>query len=210
MRLVSAVLAGLMIATTPVAIGNQQWTVLPGQAIGPLRLGMTAQDVVSLLGLPDSRDGDRFWTYQSAARLRIEFRDGRVRTLTTWDRRAVTQDGLRIGSSHGDVIRALGPNPETTITPTGIWVFRSPIGLGLFIERGVVTALVVMPSRAPAVVPEARPGPPPGPVVTLSPAQATPVIVIENLSHRVGCQRSCNNPQVWSLNIPHPQSRRGG
>lgn len=186
MKLTAVLLVGLVLTTPPLGAGSQQWTVLPGAAIGPLRIGMTARDVGSLLGRPDSREGDRLWTYEATVRVRVEFQEGRVRTITTWDPRAKTPQGLRVGSSHGDVIQVLGPNPETWVTSTGVWVYRPSLGLAVFMESGVAAAFTVMLPQSSGVGRDPHPARPSPPLAAApSPSQAGPAIVIENVGHKI-------------------------
>ncbi len=50
------------------------WLVAPGKGIGPVRLGMTASQVLQTLGEPSSRPADDEWLYEIRHKIRVEFR----------------------------------------------------------------------------------------------------------------------------------------
>lgn len=192
MRLALGFAALTLALSTPVA--GQQWAVLPGEAIGPVRLGMAKAEILSVLGRPASQPAEGLWTYETPFRVRIEFQRDRTRAITTWDSRAGTPDGLRLGSSRAAVIRTLGGSPAVLPDQSGVWLYNGAIGLAVFVRGNVAAAFLVMPPQAAN---EARPSPrelppPLGPTPTQTPepqrqtAQAGPAVVIENLSHSVG------------------------
>lgn len=191
-----AALITLILASAAVGAANQHWLVLAGQAVGPIRLGMAASDIRSTLGEPTSREGGRLWTYDTPAKIRIEFSSERVYTITTWNPRAKTPDGLGVGSTQAAAIRVLGGSPATMLTSAGLWAYDRARGLAVYVERGAVGALAVMPPQHPAAnrepvplspprtqppAPQVQPSPPPSP----APEPTGPVIVLENVAHRV-------------------------
>lgn len=191
-RVLLALIAAVLLACPPLA-ANQQWTIMPGQAIGPIRLGMTANDVLRTLGQPSSRISVDLWVYEVPFKVRIELKQNKVHTVTTWDTGALTLDGLRVGSPQAAVIRALGGRPSMTPGESGVWFFNERMGLSVFVRGGAASAFVVGPPQTQAIVsapPQAvAPAPAPSPTKTQEtrgqPTASGPAVVIENLSHEV-------------------------
>ncbi len=179
--------------TPPAQVGTAadlQWIVLPGRAIGSVRIGMSPGEVGQAVGRPTSRATDHVWTYETPFKGRVEFRGGRVFRIMTWDLRAATGNGLRVGSGRMFALQWLGPNPQTYPMPAGTWIYNLALGLAAYVERDVVRELAVMPP-GPGTALRPSPGGPPMPRTRRAQASGSlpgpgPQIVIEQLVQRVG------------------------
>lgn len=188
-----ALLIAAVSPTPPAQVGaaaDLQWAVLPGRAIGPIRIGMSPGEVVQAVGRPTSRATDHVWTYETPFKGRVEFQRGRVFRIMTWDPRAATGGGIRVGSGRTFALEWLGPNPQTYPMPAGTWFHDLGLGLGVYVERDVVRELAVMPP-GPGTALRPSPGGPPIPRTRRAQASGSspglgPQIVIEQLVHRVG------------------------
>lgn len=158
---------GVMMARTLVTLGlvfvlaataeAQAVVVVAGRSVGPIRLGMTTSQVQRIAGRPASRVGDALWTYERPINMRVEFQAGRVKSLTTWDPRARTAQGLTIGAPQAAVVMSLGA-VETLPAFPGVWLYNRITGLAVYVQGGFTAAFTVV---APVAV---APGPPaPGP-----------------------------------------------
>lgn len=170
-----------------------QWTILAGKAIGPIRLGMSRGEVVQAVGRPTSRATDHVWTYATPFQGRVEFHGGKVLRIMTWDSRAATGDGLRVGSGRAGALHLLGPNPQAYPMPSGTWLHGVAAGLAVFVDRDVVREIAVMPSGPGGASHSSSGGPPMPRARQTGRGQAAgpslapgPHIVIEQLAQRVG------------------------
>ncbi|MBM3469513.1 MAG: hypothetical protein FJX73_01780 [Armatimonadetes bacterium] len=78
MRIVlgTVVLIALLAIMAPAGAQPANWIVIPGHAVGDIQLGMTQQQVLNRLGMPDEISNDRagdgsvnvYWTYQQTER----------------------------------------------------------------------------------------------------------------------------------------------
>lgn len=142
----------------PQRTAAQSLLITPARSIGPIRLGMTGSQVQRILGRPASRVGDLLWNYEQPFKLRIEFGNAKVKSVTTWDPRARTADGLGVGAPEAAVVRALGGAPESIPTFPGAWLYNRALGFAVYVQGGLAAAFVVVP------VPTApTPGVPPTP-----------------------------------------------
>ncbi len=104
------------------AIAQAGFVIVPSEyRFGPIRMGMTANEVRQILGCPEKSGG-----YVDAPGFRYFYDNGdfhigfngneQVFELEVWDPRFVTDTGIRIGSSTSeDVERAYG-NPSESIS----------------------------------------------------------------------------------------------
>jgi hypothetical protein len=191
-----ALLIAAVSPTPPAQVGaaaDLQWTVVPGRTIGSVRIGMSPGEIVQTVGRPTSRATDHVWTYETPFKGRVEFHGGRVFRIMTWDPRAATGDGLRVGSGRTFALQWLGPNPQTYPMPAGTWFHDLALGLAVYVERDIVRELAVMPP-GPGTALRPSPGGPPMPRALRTRRAQTggpspglgPQIVIEQLVHRVG------------------------
>jgi hypothetical protein len=107
------------------AIAQSDHHIVPGQRIGPIRLGMGMDEVLAELGQPDKiwthRSGDTDWNYWSL-NLVVGFDNSSAPTVLwiedrTWTGVPVhvvfrTAEGIGVGSSSFDVKRAYGSPDE--------------------------------------------------------------------------------------------------
>jgi hypothetical protein len=130
---------GLLFAPAPAA-AQSDTLIVPGERIGPIRLGMLPGDVVRALGQPskintyphggieyDYRYDDKYFFVTFSAVPETE-----ADQIGTSDPRYATREGIRIGSSGVDVVRAYGRNYNKSSVNTvcyaelGIWFLLSP------------------------------------------------------------------------------------
>jgi len=101
----AAVPASAQSATTRRASGA---TIRPGESIGGLRLGMTVAQAQEALGLPPSgRDSNGWYTWGTRG-LMVFFDGGRAVLIGTMNPSEITPEGIRVGATDVDLIRAYG------------------------------------------------------------------------------------------------------
>lgn len=96
----------VLLVAIPAASSNQvpPDMIVPGERIGPVRLGMTEDEVRRLNG-----------ELEANARCLVEaaFRNGRAVELTTaWGGACMTKEGVQVGSGYGQALSNYG-SPET-------------------------------------------------------------------------------------------------
>ena|SRR6266478_1784188 len=134
-------------------------TIVPGEAIGKLKLGMPVEEVAQLLGKPDlseknGKAGNSEWRqlyYYPSSDVQVEAQDGRVVKImlgsgTQDTLKCSTSEGLRLGSQvTGKVKKSLG-EPDGKDNAGGViarWVYNKR-GLELLVNpQGQVLAIVV-------------------------------------------------------------------
>jgi hypothetical protein len=133
--------------------------IVPGVQIGPARLGMTAQQLDTVMRPIVS--GER-----AGCPVDAKFHQGRVRQLTTtWGGACMTQEGIQVGIPVGWALQAYGP-PDTQrflrahhYANGAVWhewwfAFRRGIAMRTVLPRdgpvgaGVIIALAVFPPGA--------------------------------------------------------------
>jgi hypothetical protein len=128
--------------------------IVPGERIGPARLGMTAEEL--LAAMQPINDGTR-----AGCPVEAEFADGRaVRLETAWGGACMTAEGVQVGIPFGVALLAYGrPLEEVgegaylrqdgTVEATASWfryrgiAFRVVIPAGLPAAAGVITTVAV-------------------------------------------------------------------
>jgi hypothetical protein len=99
-------------ATEPIALQNSDHLIVPGERVGPIKLGMTEQEVFNLLG-PAKKHFFRFGT------LIYSWEDGDFEINVSPDNHTVyvvkvfspsyhTAEGVRVGSSEFDLVHLKG------------------------------------------------------------------------------------------------------
>ena len=157
--IVAALLASLFVGCSK-RPAHGAWTssasivIEPGVAIGPVRSGMTIEQVVAELGEPDQKK-DSALEYLNLGFSVIPGKEGTVHIVLCVDSGGPftkafagrTKEGIGIGSSRADVISAYG---EPTATESidgkpGFEVLRyKPLGLMLEIGAGKVYSIAVI------------------------------------------------------------------
>jgi len=130
-------------------------SVRPGEGIGTLKIGMSAAQVESTLGLaPSSRtDSCSFWPTRKLA---LCFEQGKVFLILTQDPADTAPEGIRVGASDVDLITAFGrPKCSRVSSFNGkailTWFYD---GLSFWLEgdpRRVSGILVLTPGAATTV-----------------------------------------------------------
>lgn len=122
----------------------------PGEGIGAVELGMTPAKVQEVIGLPPSRRSARGWYAWDTRRLSVLFDGGRAMIIYTEDPAAATAEGIRLGSTDVDLIKAYGgPACSSLFSAFGGatlgWVYH---GLLVFITGSPrqIVALAVVPN----------------------------------------------------------------
>lgn len=108
---VLALLAGVGPATpaqTAATAATTEAGIRPGEGIGAVRLGMTPAQVEAALGVPPSRRLDNGWMEWKGRQLWVFFENGKAAMIDTEDASLVTPEGIRVGSTDSDLIRAYG------------------------------------------------------------------------------------------------------
>jgi len=107
----------------PAGLTQNDNLIVPGERIGPIRLGMLLDEVVSVLGRPEkivssATASGVFWRWPSRG-LGIGFSKnqpapyvGRVETESALN---ITSEGVRVGDSTFDLVRALGKPYHTEL-----------------------------------------------------------------------------------------------
>jgi len=103
-----------LFAAPPVAAGPADaWQIVPGQSIGPVRVGVSAFTLSQATGWgqPDQTHTAGSITYQTYARQRvtIALRDGQVVLILTTSERYRTDKGVGVGQAASAVTAAYGP-----------------------------------------------------------------------------------------------------
>jgi hypothetical protein len=151
-------------AQTPGQPAN--WIVVPGHAVGDIQLGMTQQQVLNRLGMPDeisndrSTDGGRnvYWVYPQADRsvlvvswTRREDAPGGVDFIFTDNTRYVTSKGISLGAStFRDLLMHYGaPERLSGVARGGVMFYYEGQGIRFRVdgEAGKVTAVTVIPRK---------------------------------------------------------------
>lgn len=110
----TAILVALLGTLAPAVAQPANWIVVPGHAIGDIQLGMTQQQVLNRLGMPDEISNDRagdgalnvYWVYPQGERIvfvvswtKRHGDAGGVDFIFTDNPRYVTSKGVSFGTS---------------------------------------------------------------------------------------------------------------
>lgn len=106
-------LAFSLVISLRVAAGPAEvWQIVPGQSIGPVRLGTSARDLSQITGAqPDQTSIVGSITYSSYTRqgLTVAVRDGQIVLILTTNERHRTEKGIAVGQPASTVAAAYGP-----------------------------------------------------------------------------------------------------
>ncbi len=84
-------------------------TVRPGEAVGAVKLGMTPAQAQEAIGLPPTERFPSGWYNWATRKLWVLFENGRAYLIDTEDPADSTPEGIRVGSTDIDLIKAYGP-----------------------------------------------------------------------------------------------------
>jgi hypothetical protein len=162
--LAAALSAGAQPATQPAQPAN--WIVVPGHAVGDIQLGMSQQQVLNRLGMPDEISNDRsgegalnvYWVYPQTERsvLVVSWTKrggeaGGVDFIFTDAPRYVTSKGVAMGSStFKEILQHYGAPERLQGSGRGSVVLHyESAGIRFRIEGegGRVTAITVVPRK---------------------------------------------------------------
>jgi RNA polymerase sigma factor (sigma-70 family) len=162
---VAGVLVILAAGTTTVTIeksltkprNNTAWKqsagqdIAPGESVGKIKAGMTEDDVIAALGQPDRKQGEVL-IYDKEFGLSVVCSQqkivGSVFCGGGVDFKGHTKEGVGIGSSRNDLIKAMG-KPTTEQRNTKLTAFDQeqlvykPLGLTFTLQNGKVFQIVV-------------------------------------------------------------------
>ncbi len=100
-----------------------------GDGIGPVKLGMTPAQVQEAIGLPPTRSFASGWYVWETRKLEVLFREGRAYLIDTEDPAEATPEGIRLGSTDVDLIKAIGVPACSSVRE-----FRGKAYLGWYYE----------------------------------------------------------------------------
>jgi hypothetical protein len=144
---------------------SPSWVIVPGQAVGPIRLGMSQGELRAAIGLPE-RTNLGPWEFLGGGFAIVFSSDHRASAIVGGDTGdldgagdpgrpeprqrglveafvARTRDGLGMGSTRAEIVLALGePDADTTFKGGGeVLSYRS--GIDLALTGGTVVHLTV-------------------------------------------------------------------
>jgi hypothetical protein len=168
---IGAALLGVLLAAGGLSKGTV-WAdvspyvmIVPGQSIGPVRLGMSMKDVTSVLGNPVPAEGGQVKFPRVAVTVMLE--DSVVVRVSTTNPQFRTSRGAGVGSGLDDSARLIGdPNQTVAVDGSDTTIGYPFQGIGFVFRDGravevfVVQAVGHNPSLPPPL-PEAVPALPP-------------------------------------------------
>lgn len=159
-----AMSAGAQPAQNPAGPAN--WIVVPGTAIGDIQLGMSQQQVLNRLGMPDEISNDRggdgglniYWVYPQGDRsvlvvswTKRQGETGGVDFVFTDNVRFVTNRGVSLGNStFKDLLQQYGaPERMSGLGRGAVMFYYEGQGVRFRVEgdQGKVTAVTVVPKK---------------------------------------------------------------
>ena len=87
---------------------SEATSVRPGDGIGSVKLGMTPAQAQEAIGLPPTERYPSGWYSWQTRKLDIYFKDGKAWLIDTEDPAVATAEGIQVGSSSTDLIKAYG------------------------------------------------------------------------------------------------------
>jgi hypothetical protein len=162
--LVAALSAVAQQRTQPAGPAN--WVIVPGVALGDIQLGMTQQQVLNRLGMPDEISNDRsgdgglniYWIYPQGDRAVLvvswtkrQGEAGGVDFVYTDAPNFVTSRGVAMGTSNfKDVLSHYGAPERLSGAGRGsVMLYYEALGIRFRVEGdgGKVTAITVVPKK---------------------------------------------------------------
>jgi hypothetical protein len=140
--------AALLVAATPaVDLRAADEVVRPGDGIGNLKLGMTRAQVHEAVGLPPTSIDGAMHEWETR-KLAVYFDGGKALFIFTTNPNLGTPEGVRVGSTDVDLIKAYGPPVCAKIGLGGLGWFYEGLVVLLDGSPRKTYALVVVPSGA--------------------------------------------------------------
>src|SRR4051812_48214750 len=141
----------------PIPTSSESMVLTPSVSIGPVRSGMTIQQIIKQLGEPDRREGNLL-AYSNLGFTVIAGKDGTVHSVLCVDvagkEGAIkksfaghTKEGIGIGSSRADIIRVYGEPTkiETQGDLSNYEILRYiPLGLFFTVHEGKVDTMALI------------------------------------------------------------------
>jgi hypothetical protein len=162
--LVATLSAGAQPATQPASPAN--WIVVPGASIGEIQIGMSQQQVLNRLGMPDEISNDRsgdgglnvYWIYPQAERAvmviswtKRQNEPGGVDFIYTDAPKFVTSRGVAMNNStFKEILQHYGAPERLAGAGRGsVMLYYEAIGIRFRVEGdgGKVTAITVVPKK---------------------------------------------------------------
>lgn len=119
--------------------------IIPGQRVGQIKIGMPASTVSQAWGQADSvtpmgQGGRSLYRYREEALGLIVSNSGRIEGLVMETGDFITQQGVKVGSSQAEVVRAFGQAPMSG----GSLIYEKK-GIGFRFTQGRVSQITVLP-----------------------------------------------------------------
>jgi hypothetical protein len=118
-KLVPLALAAALVALSAAASAqSDDHTIIPGERVGPVQLGMSADEVVGHWGRPEEiepdKNGGTFYRYASRGILVVLSDDAKpeVSLIVVTDKSYATDKGVRVGSASSEVVSAHGKQDD--------------------------------------------------------------------------------------------------
>ncbi len=131
-------------------------SIRPGEGIGGVRLGMTVSQAQQALGLPPTaRDANGWYTWETR-KIMVLFDNGRALLIGTTSAEEITPEGIRVGATDVDLIRAYGAPVRSSVQSYRGGAYLGWVYEGLYVlldgSPRRTFALIVIPSGAASSV----------------------------------------------------------
>lgn len=157
MRIALLLAAGLLsFAAQDASEGTANWLIIPGEAVGPISLGMSEEEVTSAVGAPE-RTSLGAWEYLSTGyAVLLGDESGKVSAVLAGggndqvrlDKRfhGRTAAGIGMGSTKQEILEALGePSLERPLGDS-VHLAYSHLGIEFMLTQNVVNWFAVRPA----------------------------------------------------------------
>jgi hypothetical protein len=156
MKLAVFVVAALCLGACSAVVPAPDARLIPGQAVGPLEIGMTREAVGELVGRPRIAEGDALHYGRFTVVLKDEVvntilltREGSGPRRWAWLADLKTKEGVGLGSSLAEVEQVLGPPARRTAVGTNSSLPYPELGLQVQgDETETVFVVIVHPALA--------------------------------------------------------------
>jgi len=161
-----SILVVLVATLVPASAQPANWIIIPGVAVGDIQMGMTQQQVLNRLGMPDEISNDRsgdgslnvYWIYPQGERsvlviswTKRQSETGGVDFIFTDAPKYVTSKGVSMGNSNfKDILTQYGAPERLSGAGRGsVMLYYEAQGVRFRVEGdgGKVTAITVVPRK---------------------------------------------------------------